>query len=916
MTTLLQPSLSGGELAPSLHGRVDLARYQTSLKTCKNWITRPYGGAWNRTGTRFVAAATSIDGHTKLRLIPFQFNTEQGYVMEFGHCYMRVYMNGGQVQTNREFRSGDITYVIPQPFVLATPYTEDELDDLTFAQDADVMTLCHPNHPPMDLSRLAHDIWTLTAFPYIRGPWQDVNVDREAAVYASGTNGVVTLTASKAIFAAGNVGQLFYAEQREYLTPWEAGKAVEAGDIRRSDGKYYRALNSGKTGTYRPAHTEGTWSDGVVSWLYLHSGLGIARITAVAADGFSATATVLERIPDYLVATAASGTATATTAAKRSDGFISLGAPAHGIPILKVPVHAFMTLNYTIGGTARVFKGCVEIYAEDANTLCAYKLFDSLPNIADGVFAFTSGTVTAYAVKQEVPFAALGVQLFTNASLINVPSYRWRFGAWGGDQGFPSAVCYYDQRLAFACTSAKPSTLWMSRTGSRVDFGTSVPMVDDDAISGILAANQVNAIRGMIPLNRLVALTSGAEWTVGSGDKGLSAATMATSAQSWRGSSKLPPIGAGKDVLYVQDKGQSLRNLHYDSYDTWGGDDLSVQASHLLEGHSVVAWAWQQVPHSCAWIVRDDGVLLGMTYMREQEVVGWHRHDLGGAVESVAVVSEGAEDALYLAVRRAINGQTVRYIERLTSRADGVFLDSSLSYLGTARSCTSGVRVFSEKLSGKTFRWVIETGEPFFVALDTGKVASVTANGVATEYTISSVGNETRAYAGTYVDDNEVALPIELVGVTSVSLPAVPRSTFTGLGHLEGKYVAVVADGAYGGLIQVVSGSITLGSPASIVHAGLPIVADLETLDLAPASMEALLTRKKAIHEAKLLLGPSGGLKVGRDASHLMPVSVPEGLSGTTVPTSWGESGRLLIRQEKPFPAEVRAIIPEVAIGG
>ena len=285
-------------------------------------------------------------------------------------------------------------------------------------------------------------------------------------------------------------------------------------------------------------------------------------------------------------------------------------------------------------------------------------------------------------------------------------------------------------------------------------------------------------------------------------------------------------------------------------------------------------------------------------------------------MESVAVVSEGAEDALYLAVRRVINGQTVRYIERLTSRADGVFLDSSLSYLGTARSCTSGVRVFSEKLSGRTFRWVIETGEPFFVALDTGKVASVTANGVATGYTISSVGNETLAYAGTYVDDNEVALPIELVGVTAVSLPAVPRSTFTGLGHLEGKHVAVVADGAYGGLIQVVNGSITLGSPASIVHAGLPIVADLETLDLAPASMEALLTRKKAIHEAKLLLGPSGGLKVGRDASHLMPVSVPEGLSGTTVPTSWGESGRLLIRQEKPFPAEVRAIIPEVAIGG
>lgn len=913
MTAILQPSLSGGELAPALHGRVDVARYQISLRTCENWITRPYGGAWNRTGTRFVAAAPVVDGHTKLRLIPFQFNSEQGYLLEFGHLYMRVYMNGGQVQTNREYRSGGITYVIPRPFELVTPYTEDDLDALTFAQDADVMTICHPNHPPMDLSRLAHDIWTLTAFPYIRGPWQPINADREAAVFASGTNGVVTLTASRPIFAAGNVGQLFYVEQREYLTPWEASKNVVAGAIRRSDGKYYRALNDGKTGTYRPAHTEGTWSDGTVSWLYLHSGFGIARITAVAADGLTATATVLERLPDFLVATSPSGTAAVSAVAASSDGFITLTSTAHGIPILKAPICAFVDLSYTVGGTARTFKGCVDLYATDGNTLKAYKLYSSLPNIADGTFTFVSGTAKAYAVAKDVPFVFLGF-VALSSDLVNVPSHRWRFGAWGGDQGYPSAICYHDQRLAFAGTPAKPATLWMSRTGSRVDFGSSVPMVDDDAITGVLASH--NPIRGMVPMNRLVVLTSGAGWTLPNGDKGITAtATLSIGSQSRFGCAQVPPLGAGKDVLYVQDKGCAIRNMHYDAYDTWGGDDLSVQSSHLLEGHSIIAWAWQQVPHSCAWMVRDDGVLLGMTYMREQEVVGWHCHNLGGAVESVAVVSEWNEDVLYLAVRRVINGQTLRYIERMTAREDGVFLDSSLSYLGTARVSTS-VRVYSEKVSGSTFRWVIETTEPYFTPLDAGRVATVTAEGVEHEYTLSGVGTETRAYAGTYVDDNEVKLPIELVGVTSVSLPGLPKTTFTGLGHLEGKHVAVVADGVYRGLIPVVSGSITLGAAASVVHAGLPIVADLETLDLAPASMEALLTRKKAIHEAKLLLGPSSGLKVGRDAAGLETVNGTDGLSSTTIPTPWGASGRLLIRQDTPFPAEVRAIIPEVTVGG
>lgn len=46
--SIIQPSFSGGEIAPSLYGRVDMAKYATALRKCRNFIVRQYGGAENR----------------------------------------------------------------------------------------------------------------------------------------------------------------------------------------------------------------------------------------------------------------------------------------------------------------------------------------------------------------------------------------------------------------------------------------------------------------------------------------------------------------------------------------------------------------------------------------------------------------------------------------------------------------------------------------------------------------------------------------------------------------------------------------------------------------------------------------------------------------------------------------------------
>ena len=91
----MQPSFSGGELAPSLHARVDLAKYATGLKTCRNFIVQAHGGVANRPGTKFIAETKNSAKTT--RLIPFEFNTTQTYVLELGHLTMRIIKDGGLI---------------------------------------------------------------------------------------------------------------------------------------------------------------------------------------------------------------------------------------------------------------------------------------------------------------------------------------------------------------------------------------------------------------------------------------------------------------------------------------------------------------------------------------------------------------------------------------------------------------------------------------------------------------------------------------------------------------------------------------------------------------------------------------------------------------------------------------------------
>jgi len=129
--TTAKQNFTAGELSPRLFGRTDLGRYDNGAQIIQNFVVQPHGGLTRRPGTRFVREVKT--SANKTRLIPFQFNVEQAYILEFGNNYFRIFKDGGVVVS-----SGS-------PVEVVTPYATADLPGLKFAQSADIMYLVHPN---------------------------------------------------------------------------------------------------------------------------------------------------------------------------------------------------------------------------------------------------------------------------------------------------------------------------------------------------------------------------------------------------------------------------------------------------------------------------------------------------------------------------------------------------------------------------------------------------------------------------------------------------------------------------------------------------------------------------------------------------------------------------------------------------
>ena len=510
----------------------------------------------------------------------------------------------------------------------------------------------------------------------------------------------------------------------------------------------------------------------------------------------------------------------------------------------------------------------------------------------------------------------------------NPPEDRQPFSGAGN---YPSAVTFYQQRLLFANSDNNTERVWSSKTGLRKNFMISTPLQDDDAVTFTIVGKQVNEVQHLVDVGGLVILTTSSVYNA----KGDAAGTLTPTGvnpvrQTGAGASTQIPLEVGDSALYVQARGSVIRDLLF-SFEREGyrGNELTIFANHLFDKYTIVDWAYQEIPNSIIWVVRNDGVLLGLTYVREHQVIGWHRHDTDGLVENVCVVPEGTEDALYLTIKRTVDGKTVRYIERMATRQivdieDSIFMDSTLSYDGTH------LGVITMTLSGGV-NWTYDedltltADSAFFASSDVGNAIFLTG----------SDGDLLRCPIKAYTSSTVVTVNAHKTvppNMRSVAITSWGKAvdTISGLWHLEGKEISVFGDGfvvanpnneAYT-VLTVENGGVTLDRPYLVIHAGLPVTADMETLNIDLPGVSSMSDKKKNISKVTSLVEETRGLWVGPDFDNLTefklrnsegydaPVALATDTIDINIKAEWKSSGRFVMRQIDPVPATILTVVP------
>lgn len=526
-----------------------------------------------------------------------------------------------------------------------------------------------------------------------------------------------------------------------------------------------------------------------------------------------------------------------------------------------------------------------------------------------------------------------GTNSFLDADLTpdpldNPPEERLPFAT---SNNYPSVVAFYQQRAFYANTNNAPETVWTSKTGLRHNMMISTPLQANDAVTFTLAGVQVNSIRHIVGLSQLIMFTDSGEWVITGDVANIITPTDVSPVEHTRnGSSNVKPLVVQGTSLYIQARGSVVRDLNYD-FETAGyrGNEISIFSAHLFDNFTMNDWTYQQIPDSIVWLARSDGRVLGMTYLREHAVFGWHQHDFGGTVENLAVIPAGNSDRLFVVVKRTINGKVVRFIEFLETRLiddirDMVFMDSTLSYDG--RNTGAGTITLT---TGTTWTHddtiTITSSTSIFDANDIDNQIWL-YNSDESEIIRITIKAFTSDTVVTGTPHKDVQTEFQGVASTNWSLAV---GSVSGLWHIEGEDVSIFADAnvaanplndAYE-IVTIVNGIATLDIPAAVIHVGLPVTARIQTLDI-DASDAILADKAKHLSVVTLQVESSRGIfagielddlkefKLRDDEDYDSPPSLETGNIEVNISGDWNNSGSIYVQQIDPVPVAILSAVP------
>lgn len=685
----IQTNFTAGEISPRLIGRTDIERYKNGCKTLKNFKVLPHGGATKRAGTRFIA---EVKDSTKLsRLIPFVFSSSQAYQLVFGEKSIRA------VTAHAVLAGGEY------------------LPDYSFANGINLWTV--------STNGAGSATWNIGGY---------VLMDSGTAVSHRGQlDYVVSLPMVPVTVAA-------------VISSFSNSNSTMNLDI--IDDKTNVLITSGirsTDGTISLSFTPTSERTKIRVYILFGTANTTCRLDSVSAKNTTQT--------EWEMACPYDDADLGKIKHAQSADTLYLVHPSY--PPQKLVRYGATEWNCIpitfLNGPYRDANNDTASTITPSATTGSVTLTASKPVFRSGhigaYWRITHGATTGY-VKIALYTSALSVTAQVITTLGGTTATNvWAEGAWSTYRGFPAAVGFYEQRLWFGRNASQPAHLWGSASG---DFENMTEgATDNDAVIYELTESQVNEINWLSPSRFLLAGTSDVEHRIGQEDLPITPTNIIARPQTAHGSADYQPVQIGEVTLFSQSSRRKIRELSYSFENaSYVAPDLTIFSEHITRP-GITYMAYQQEPDSVVWSIRDDGILLGLTYERVQEVIGWHWHQTDGNFESICSTPVSDGDELTCIVKRNVGGVDKRYIEYF------------------AREFEDGDQV-----------------ENAF-----------------------------------YVDSG-----IEYIGAAT--------TTITGLGHLEGKTVAVLADGAVHPSKVVSGGQITLDFSATPAIVGLPYTATLETL--------------------------------------------------------------------------------------
>jgi hypothetical protein len=789
MTRTLSRSFAGGEITPELFGRIDLDKMQTGLKKCRNMIIKPHGPAKSRGGFRFLNFCKYND--RKARLIRFQFSSEDSMIIELGHLYARFhnslgteldvarpitsivddggrvlltvnpasagaysldanqtfyigethaslngrYFNGDMVdgssfylmdQLGNYIDSATLTLPISVPvtakcykvYEVVTPYDEADLFDIRHVQSLDVVTFTHPDYAPSTLSRdldaLGVVFWTYAAISF--DPADILGIPEGLSATAQGTTHPAPSRYSYVITAVADDGH----EESLPSVPNKEARNVATNKITSVVSWQAQADDTPLT----PAIDAPT-ADQQDHAIFNLEALDLVEGDEVVLTDMPAGWTDLEgELFTVDVVVHAS-----------TDRYTLLDNT--GAPVRTTGRAAFVT-----GPSYCRECGVMADLNHEGNSVRLK--WDRVTGISRYNVYKRTGVSYFYGYIGQTKSPR-----FTDKNVIADLSKSPPEGADYFASDYPAAVTYFDQRKVFAGTNARPQTVWLTRPYTESNISSSFPVRADDSIMITAKTNEASTILHAVSLNDIVLLTSGGEIRVRAEGDAMTPTTASAKAQSYIGASTVQPVMSNRAAIFVENGGNALRELIYkgDVENSYEAQNISIMAPHLFES-PVIDTAFQRGTDPTIWAVREDGVLVGTTYVPEQRVIAYHQHDTNGLFESVATAFSSVAEAAVVPVSNAEEPFAEEPLEsdNLITRTSLSFNQSngatpSDSVSGITWTATGSAAISSNKLAVSSGGYIQSGQSGFAIGTKEFEFAFKFNATISTSHCIVSVAN-------------------------------------------------------------------------------------------------------------------------------------------------------------------------------